>query len=744
VAISFRLSITSALPSGLGHIPFSPVIDFAELIRSTGAAGLFDPNSVEIINLATGRRVEYARSEDFAYGDCGRLAWAITDPAHIEYEIRFETAAARPALQPQAYVPMVGVGDLLRYNAGAPRPVTLFYAMKLVDLTGDGRADLAGCWNYYHRPGAPISGVVCYPRAGREDDFLFGDLARLRYREPGEEELRHFPGVYVEADFADVNGDGLVDIAFAEWSGRAVTFFLNTGERDGGGLPIFERSLTVPAPLESLQGLQVIDLDGDGVLDLVVHGHFIRNASPAGWPFLPEAPVELGIGHQVAFLDLDGDSALDALCLEHPEDPAQFGTIVWRKRTGTLTFGPAEPVAGFDGFESITHIAVVAGEPFHGILLQSQEYQCITAFELIPGPEPRFERRQRAESLSAVISASDQAWPCVYDWDGDGAWDLLVGCGYGWIRVLRNRGSNARPAFDMPEKVLADGKPLRLLRDELLFSTHWHNMGYPYPVFVDWDGDGLPDLLLPNETNRILWCRNIGTPGEPRFGPPQFLEVEDFPDSPELRAASGQDGMNEALPNYPYPADDRSPFCWRAGAAFADWNGDGLMDFITSGADHKATLFVQYRDEDGRLRLKRQGHVRLADGRLIDDSIVGREAHWTESFRAVDWDGDGLTDLLYSLAGSAEIYLLRNVGTRIEPAFAPPRQLKCYGEPLSFTLHGPHPWAADLNGDGKPDLLGCVEWSVYPFYAHAALEMEAHPEYLIELLDKDFTACEAN
>jgi len=735
VTIACRLTITSALPSDCGHIPFSPVIDFAGLICEAGAEGVFDPNSVAIIDLATGRPVDFARSEDFAYGDRGRLEWAITDPSHTEYIIHFRTAARRPPLQPPAFVPPVGVGDLLRYNAGAPRPITLQYAMKLVDLTGDGRPDLAGCWNYYHRPGSPLSGVVCYPRAGADDAFLFGEMARLRYREPGGEELRHFPGLYVEVDFADINGDGLVDLAFAEWSGQQVTFFLNTGERDDGGWPIFERAGEVPVPLESLRGLHLVDLDDDGALDLVVNGHFIRNANPAGWPFQPEAPVDLGIGTQLIFFDLDGDGALDALCLEAPDDPAQFGTLAWRRRVTARppTFGPPLPVAGFEGVESITHLAAVAGEPFHGILLQYDMYQQIAGFKLIPGPKPRFERRQRAESLAAVIAASDQAWPCICDWDGDGVWDLLVGGGYGWVRILRNRGSNVRPAFDEPCQVVADGQPLRLLRDNLLHSRHWHNMGYPYPVFVDWDGDGLHDLLLPNETNRILWCRNIGTPREPRFAPPQFLEVEGFPDSAELRAASGRDGMDEALPNSPYPADARSPFCWRTGAAFADWNGDGLMDFITHGADRKATLFVQYRAADGCLRLRRHGHVRLADGRLIDDAIVGREAHWTESFRAVDWDGDGQPDLLYSLAGTGEIYLLSNVGTRAEPLFAPPRQMRCYGEPLAFTQHGPHPWVADLNGDGKPDLLGCVEWSVYPFYAHAALEMPAPPEYRIEL-----------
>ena len=75
--------------------------------------------------------------------------------------------------------PRGGIGDLLRYHAGVPRPSALGGSGRLVDLTGDGRADLVGCWNYYHRPGTPISGVVCFPR--RDGRMEFGDMARLRY-----------------------------------------------------------------------------------------------------------------------------------------------------------------------------------------------------------------------------------------------------------------------------------------------------------------------------------------------------------------------------------------------------------------------------------------------------------------------------------------------------------------------------------------------------------------------------------
>ncbi len=728
----FRLEVTSSLRRDLGRIPMSVDLDFGGMAREIEAPGVFDPNSIEVVDVASGEPIAYARSEDFAYGDRGRIEWVIEDPTHTEYQIRFRTAPERPLLQPQEYTPLIGVGDLLRYNAGVPRPIVLAHSMRLVDINGDGRGDLAGCWNYYYRPGSPVSGIVCHPRVGPEEDFTFGDLARLRYvEEHGSRELKHFPDVYAEADFADLNGDGLPDIVYAGMLDKGVTAYLNSGERDGGGLPVFVKDIEIPAPVAQNAGIRIVDLSGNGAPDLVVNGHYIRNLNPDGWPFIAADAVDLGVGKQLAFLDLDGDGLPDVMAMpvggyDHP--------LTWRRNLGgdPPRFGPQQ-MLGVTEPEFCSRLSPVSDGKRNGILVQHNMHQNLTYFEHAGTSrgQPRFVRRGMARSVSAVMSFSDQAWACSCDWNGDGVNDLVIGGGYGWPRVVINRGSNERPAWKEPELIFSEGEPIRVLRDEILHSSHWHNMGYPYPVFVDWDGDGLPDLMLPNETNRIVWYRNIGTLEEPKFGYRRFLEVDGFPDSDNLRAETGRAASDETRPNSPYPCDARSPFFWRIGAAFADWNGDGMMDFIAHDHTRKATLFLQYRDGEGRRRLKHRHHVRLVDGREIDDSIVGREKHWTESFRAVDWDGDGLIDLVYNVAGTGKIYLLRNVGSSDAPVFDLPREFRCYGEEIAFTVHGPNAWPGDFNGDGKPDLLGCVEWSVYPFYCYAALEMESHPTYRI-------------
>ena len=105
-------------------------------------------------------------------------------------------------------------------------------------------------------------------------------------------------------------------------------------------------------------------------------------------------------------------------------------------------------------------------------------------------------------------------------------------------------------------------------KDELTVQRMWPEGQEPYPpgtrlstnpVLADWDGDGLPDLILGLgertkdgwRSRGVYWCRNVGTKQAAKFGPSQLLVADN---------------------------DDRET----TGICVADWNGDGRPDLIAS------------------------------------------------------------------------------------------------------------------------------------------------------------------
>ncbi len=61
-----------------------------------------------------------------------------------------------------------------------------------------------------------------------------------------------------------------------------------------------------------------------------------------------------------------------------------------------------------------------------------------------------------------------------------------------------------------PAKLTSDGKPIDV------------EIGHAAPFVCDWDGDGLPDLLVGQfGSGRLLIFRNIGTRTEPKLGKPE-------------------------------------------------------------------------------------------------------------------------------------------------------------------------------------------------------------------------------
>jgi hypothetical protein len=131
----------------------------------------------------------------------------------------------------------------------------------------------------------------------------------------------------------------------------------------------------------------------------------------------------------------------------------------------------------------------------------------------------------------------------LVDWDDDGDLDILFGCNSGRLALRLNEGTRSAPAFS-PDRtsVLVDGKPFGVPRGAT-----------PSPSFVDWDGDGLRDLVVGLiAEKRVIWHRNIGRKGQPKFGKQETIL--------DLKTSD-------------------KPRAWNR-LSVADYNGDGRLDAL--------------------------------------------------------------------------------------------------------------------------------------------------------------------
>jgi hypothetical protein len=139
------------------------------------------------------------------------------------------------------------------------------------------------------------------------------------------------------------------------------------------------------------------------------------------------------------------------------------------------------------------------------------------------------------------------------DWRGTGRLDLLVGNMRGDLYLLANHGSNAKPAYGVPQKLEAGGRPIQ--------APHH---GDSQPVAADWDGDGLLDLLVGWGDGSVVWYRNVGSKTEPKLA--QGITL--------VKPAPWPSSDDNAL-----PSKDNKPGV-RAKVCVVDWNGDGYLDLL--------------------------------------------------------------------------------------------------------------------------------------------------------------------
>jgi hypothetical protein len=140
----------------------------------------------------------------------------------------------------------------------------------------------------------------------------------------------------------------------------------------------------------------------------------------------------------------------------------------------------------------------------------------------------------------SVLDVGTHAVPRLVDFNNDGAPDLLVGSGEGYLYYCANQGSPAEPVFSAP-RVLEDTSGRTLAVE-----------GHCKPFVVDWDYDTTQDILLGSGSGRVVLYRNEVTDGNGLFSPPLTIEV----------AGAALEVAGKAVPYV------------------LDWDGDGGKDLV--------------------------------------------------------------------------------------------------------------------------------------------------------------------
>ncbi len=335
-------------------------------------------------------------------------------------------------------------------------------------------------------------------------------------------------------------------------------------------------------------------------------------------------------------------------------------------------------------------------------------------YTAIPGA-PKLSDPQLLMGKTGPLISEGMGWaaPAVYDWNGDGKKDLLIGeFGSGlenkeravgnFVRVYQNIGTDKDPKFSdyfeyaRPKHLTGNGTPLSIYT--------WCCLGFT-PQIIDINADGYLDILTGQYEQGEVTCFRGSKEG---FFPGEKLPQEGNPG-----------GKKD--PRLPF-TDVNSWMYWCYSAvSFGDFDDDDDFDMVVGGSvlrlskniGSKTASKFAYREflldtEGNPLRVYDPSEEELGKIKGYLDKYPSGVATCVP--HVVDWDNDGVPDLLvthnYTSKGSHAVTFFRGVNT--------PEGYRCEkGIPLFTAKDGnkafPGSWlrvfVTDWNNDGVNDLL---------------------------------------
>jgi FG-GAP-like repeat len=540
------------------------------------------------------------------------------------------------------------------------------------------------------------------------------------------------PNAMITADF---NKDGKADLAVINTGSNVFSVFL------GNGNGSFTHSADYPfgsgqSSFSSLAGIVAADLNGDGVLDLVVTNGSSDNVAiflgKGDGTFRSAGNVTLAGGAagffdgRIVAADFNQDGKVDLLVqfVDCRQRGCADGVTAFAGHgDGTFDGGHPFPGSGFDPMIAVD----VNGDHVPDVVTAN--------VVVVVNPATVFSG---AASKPMFTAGLGPAWLVGGDFNGDGKTDVVIAnSADDTVSLLQGNG---------------DGAFHQLLR-----------LPYPDPdpiahpdgiVTADFNRDGNADMVVKDTSFKGVWVY-LGK-GDGTFGSPTLMatDLEPF----EIAAVDlNKDGIPDLLINgfldngrrgiirvllgngdgtFRAPIDSDEPVGILEALRVADFNGDGIPDVIIRGPGPSSTTLndsinVCFGNGDGSFRPAVQTTIPFAssgievgdfnrDGKM--DAVVGftniSSTNFESfviylgngdgtfqvgqkysapgnpaSFAAADMNHDGLLDLLVLHGHSLAVFLGNGDGALKQqldtPIFGEPRQVQ----------------AVDLNGDGRLDAL---------------------------------------